>query len=292
MSTTDPTAIHSATPHRLLAVNAADDLRSVIAMGVADAIRYTTLDPPELDALADHPFDVAVLDIAQPGPEDFQAVEQLRQRWPRLKVIVVSEGRETNTFCRLLRQKVFAMLARPVAKTRLNDVLELAYHANPGWEDDVELLSGSTRWIQIRVACRLPAAERAAVIFRELSAEVDQTEVEEFSTACREMLMNAIEHGGHCDPAQSVFVNYVISDLALVFYLRDPGPGFSFRNLAHAAISNREGSLEHADVREQLGIRPGGFGILLAKNLVDELIYSERGNEVILLKHRRRRPGA
>jgi anti-sigma regulatory factor (Ser/Thr protein kinase) len=37
--------------------------------------------------------------------------------------------------------------------------------------------------------------------------------------------------------------------------------------------------------RAERGMRPGGFGILLAKKVVDELIYNERGNEVLLIKY-------
>jgi hypothetical protein len=32
-------------------------------------------------------------------------------------------------------------------------------------------------------------------------------------------------------------------------------------------------------------MRLGGYGILLASGIVDELIYSEVGNEVLLIKH-------
>jgi hypothetical protein len=32
-------------------------------------------------------------------------------------------------------------------------------------------------------------------------------------------------------------------------------------------------------------MRPGGYGILLAQGVVNELIYSEAGNEVLLIKH-------
>jgi len=32
-------------------------------------------------------------------------------------------------------------------------------------------------------------------------------------------------------------------------------------------------------------LRPGGFGMLLAKKLVDDLIYNEKGNEVVLVKY-------
>ena len=32
-------------------------------------------------------------------------------------------------------------------------------------------------------------------------------------------------------------------------------------------------------------MRPGGFGVLLTQKLVDDLIYSQDGNEVILVKY-------
>jgi len=32
-------------------------------------------------------------------------------------------------------------------------------------------------------------------------------------------------------------------------------------------------------------MRPGGFGVLLARQLVDELIYGQDGNEVLLIKY-------
>ena len=33
------------------------------------------------------------------------------------------------------------------------------------------------------------------------------------------------------------------------------------------------------------GPSPGGFGLLLVRQLVDEVMYSEAGNEVLLIKH-------
>jgi anti-sigma regulatory factor (Ser/Thr protein kinase) len=38
-------------------------------------------------------------------------------------------------------------------------------------------------------------------------------------------------------------------------------------------------------VREEKGLRPGGLGILIAKKLVDELIYDKKGNDVLLIKY-------
>jgi hypothetical protein len=56
--------------------------------------------------------------------------------------------------------------------------------------------------------------------------------------------------------------------------------------LSHAAIANApDDPLAHAEVRGQLGLRPGGFGMLMTRQMVDELIYNEKGNEVLLIKH-------
>ena len=52
-----------------------------------------------------------------------------------------------------------------------------------------------------------------------------------------------------------------------------------------AAISHPDDPIEHMNVREQLGLRPGGFGILTVKGSVDELIYNEKQNEVVFVKY-------
>src|SRR2546430_14935932 len=73
---------------------------------------------------------------------------------------------------------------------------------------------------------------------------------------------------------------------AVACRVKDPGHGFSLQELRHAALNNpADDMLSHVAVREAQGLRPGGFGLLLAKKLVDELIYSEEGNEVLLVKY-------
>jgi anti-sigma regulatory factor (Ser/Thr protein kinase) len=43
--------------------------------------------------------------------------------------------------------------------------------------------------------------------------------------------------------------------------------------------------LRHLTYREAENLRPGGFGVLLVKNSIDELLYNEKGNEVVLVKY-------
>ena len=55
--------------------------------------------------------------------------------------------------------------------------------------------------------------------------------------------------------------------------------------LQHAAITHPDNPIEHMDVREEKGLRPGGFGILMVRAKVDELIYNEKQNEVVFVKY-------
>jgi anti-sigma regulatory factor (Ser/Thr protein kinase) len=71
-----------------------------------------------------------------------------------------------------------------------------------------------------------------------------------------------------------------------VYYFRDPGPGFEKGRVPHATASRRPADIEKtAVVREARGLRPGGFGMLIVRQLVDEVIYNDAGNEVLLIKH-------
>ena len=51
------------------------------------------------------------------------------------------------------------------------------------------------------------------------------------------------------------------------------------------SLTRPDDPIRHQACREVLGLRPGGFGLLLSRSLVDELIFSEKGNEVLLVKY-------
>ena len=104
--------------------------------------------------------------------------------------------------------------------------------------------------------------------------------------ALREILLNAMEHGAAFNPEQVVQVIAVRTARSYVFYIQDPGAGFRRDSLVPAALGNADGDpVAHIEEREKEGMRAGGYGLLLAAGTVDELIYSEIGNEVLLIKY-------
>jgi anti-sigma regulatory factor (Ser/Thr protein kinase) len=70
--------------------------------------------------------------------------------------------------------------------------------------------------------------------------------------------------------------------------ITDHGPGFSFDKIPHAAVSNpTDDPTYHIRLRQEQDMRPGGYGILVARKMVDEVIYGRNGNEVQLVKYLR-----
>ena len=150
----------------------------------------------------------------------------------------------------------------------------------------IEVLSAQPDWVSLRANCEKLTAERVVGFLTQLQTRLPEGPRERLMLAFREILMNALEHGARFHPSKLVEVVAVQTERAIVFYVRDPGAGFSWDEIPHAAVSNpSEAPIAHVELRERMGMRPGGFGILTAKGIVDELIYSEFGNEVLLIKH-------
>ena len=92
--------------------------------------------------------------------------------------------------------------------------------------------------------------------------------------------------GGQLDPNRTVRIAYLRFRRMVLYRIADPGPGFRFEDLTHAAVAySPENRLQYVDARMEKGLRPGGFGILMAQAMVDELLYNEVHNEVVFVKY-------
>jgi anti-sigma regulatory factor (Ser/Thr protein kinase) len=81
-------------------------------------------------------------------------------------------------------------------------------------------------------------------------------------------------------------MSYLRAKRMILYRIADPGPGFKIEQLPHAAIGqSSEDPILHMQIREEKGIRPGGFGLLMVKGSVDELLYNEKRNEVVFVKY-------
>jgi anti-sigma regulatory factor (Ser/Thr protein kinase) len=148
----------------------------------------------------------------------------------------------------------------------------------------IEVISARPGWVELLVPCTREAVEQIHPVIERLGADLPAEVIESVSDAFRELLQNAVEWGGQLDPGRTVRIACVRTNRMLLYRIADPGPGFSLENLDHAAISHDDPTV-HAKIREEKGLRAGGFGLLLVRAKVDELVYNEKQNEVMFVKY-------
>jgi len=148
----------------------------------------------------------------------------------------------------------------------------------------IEVISAKPGWVELLVPCTREAVEQIHPVIERLGADLPADVIESVTDAFRELLQNAVEWGGQLDPRRTVRIACVRTNRMLLYRIADPGPGFRMENLDHAAISHEDPTV-HAKIREEKGLRAGGFGLLLVRAKVDELVYNEKQNEVIFIKY-------
>lgn len=201
-------------------------------------------------------YDLIITSEQTSGGEDVELLCKIRRVRPHTRVIILADETTPADVVSAMREHAFGYFS-----TSRDALALIVQHAveEPCWDDGIE----------ISEMIDLPLAEKESV-----------------ATAFRELLMNAIEHGGKFDPEKYVEISYVRTHRAVACRIKDPGEGFSLKEIPHAAIMNPpENPLRHLTYREAENLRPGGFGVLLVKNSIDELLYNEKGNEVVLVKY-------
>ena len=266
--------------------------RAEISLAIADALRKESVsvefaagDADALLKLRNDNFAVVITNPDSAIAEDLALLQAMRLIHPDVKCIVLAEQSSTEDVIAALRARVFACFTPPF------DPAEIACLAHNAVTDDESLndfkvVSARPGWVTVRVVPRLINADRLLTFIRKLAERLPDEALEDVMQGFREIVLNAMEHGAAFDPDQVVEVTAVRTARSCVFYVRDPGPGFHPESIAHAAIANpAEDPAAHSRLREEQGMRPGGFGLLLAKGTVDELLYNETGNEVLLIKY-------
>jgi anti-sigma regulatory factor (Ser/Thr protein kinase)/ActR/RegA family two-component response regulator len=245
------------------------------AAGSADALRQ----------LRGTPYAVAITGSDTSICEDLALVNEIRDIRPGMRVILLAPNGTPEEILAALRQQVFLCKCAPL------DANEIARYAASAIEagdcaSGIEVISANRNWISVRMYCGAVNAERLISFFNQLQVTLPERPREELMTAFREILNNAVEHGAQNDPSKLIQVSAIRTARTMVFHVVDPGKGFRRDAIPHAAISNApDQPTHHIEIREQAGMRPGGYGILAASGVVDELIYSEVGNEVLLIKY-------
>jgi len=282
-----PASSDSSEQHHALIVDSGPELNQLLSNLFDHAewsLHFAADNKQALTMAKDHAFDLILTGERTTGKEDIELLRRLRMVRPHSRLIILTDEFLPGDVIASIRERAFFYFDHPFSTEKLAEMIRVAM-AEPLWDDGIEITSATPDWVRLSVRCDVLTANRLIQFFREAS-DLPDVEKEEVATAFREMLLNAMEHGGHFDPSQYVEIWYVRTRRMILCKVKDPGEGFSMDEIKHAAVGNPpDDPFRHMAERESRGIRPGGFGILMAKKLVDELLYNEKGNEVLLVKY-------
>jgi CheY-like chemotaxis protein/anti-sigma regulatory factor (Ser/Thr protein kinase) len=237
-----------------------------------------------LEVLQRDKFDLAILDIWMPRMSGLEVLSHLRNEQSKVRIIIMTSDDTPETLLGAVREQAYDYIAKPFPPQSIIERAQRALHKDA--EPPIEVLCAQPHWLELLAPCTRDTAERIEGFILQLEAGLDEDMRAEVASAFRELLMNAVEWGGKLDPNRKVRIAYVRTPRMLMYRIADPGQGFSFEKLDHAAVGQTSGdAVAHMAVREKKGIRPGGFGILMTKAAADELIYNDKQNEVIFIRY-------
>jgi DNA-binding response OmpR family regulator len=242
--------------------------------------------PEALDKLRQQPVDLMLLDIGLPGMSGLDVLAQAREAQSPPRVVMMTADDTPEALLRSFRGQAHWFVRKPFPPARIVEVVHDVLKASAVAALPIEVISARPEWLELVAPCSLEVAERVQDFVMQLDAKLPDEVRESVAQAFRELLSNAVEWGGRLDPARTVRISCLRSRRMLLYRIADPGEGFDIDRLAHAAICNPDQDpLGHDRVRQEMGLRPGGLGLVMTRALVDELIYNEKRNEVVLIKY-------
>ena len=269
---------------RILVVEDEEDVVAVLTriLGAEGYRVDTAADGPTAIAhvKADRP-DAVILDVMLPGMSGFDVCQELKfhRDTNLIPILMMTAMSDVESRRKGLWVGANAYLTKPFeASEMLRSLRRMLDHRRELVEHEVHTRVELCMESDSRLREQLGDLLSELFLFTPLSEQ----DVHRIRYAVMEMTDNAIEWGNRRQKELTVSLAYEVTDGFVKFVITDQGSGFNPCNLPHAACEGDP--VSHMTIREKLGLRDGGFGIMISKGMVDEVQYNQTGNQVTLIK--------
>lgn len=229
-----------------------------------------------------HRPELILLDLMLPDVDGYEVCADLKldRETNLIPIIMVTARDQPHDKIHGLQVGANHYLTKPFTVEQLTHAIDSAF----AWREELEK-TGTAGEVHFEFNSDTKYLEELNHLLGSLCrfSGLTSDQIRHLTTALREVGTNAIEWGHNHQVDRIVTVTYRIDPEKIALIVRDTGPGFDPKNVPHAA--REEDPVSHMMVRESLGLRDGGFGMLMARGLVDEMHYNEKGNEVRIVKY-------
>ncbi len=147
--------------------------------------------------------------------------------------------------------------------------------------EDLSISQGFQGWIELTAPSHERVIYQLEELLDEMTADRGLENAAMLKMVIREMTSNAIEWGNLLDESRQIKVSYCLFDDRLVLKVEDEGEGFDPEMVRDPTADPYTG----IDERLEAGKRFGGYGMVLVKSVMDDVVYNEVGNVVLLTKY-------
>jgi serine/threonine-protein kinase RsbW len=260
---------------RVIVIECDRDLRSEVVTAFTERGHVVTpVDSPEeaVRWIEAGVVDLIVADIPSFAMDEGALMRGVNAQRHPVPVVVTAASSDEDGL-ESLKSVAADVLTRPWSDEAIDDAIEKAqaYHLLHG--DTLKVLPFLTERIEFVIPSKVEYLDGILnhLTERLTRRRIIDPESIEVVVALDEAIVNAIKHGNGYDPEKRVKIVAEITKDEARFTIEDQGPGFSPKDVPDPCAP------------ENL-LRPSGRGLLLIRNIMDEVAYSSRGNVVTMVK--------
>jgi len=230
-------------------------------------------------------FDILLAELREVRAGDLLgAVRRSGPTGPGVVVLTAFPSEETVLDC--LREGASRVLAKPFSTAELIEAVEAAQQESLRVRDRagdaMRAFRGFRGWVELTAPGRARHLSRLETFLSLLYGTALPWETKNaLRTALCEIVANAMEWGSAAGQGTRVRVSYCYLPGEVILKVEDEGPGFDPDAVPDP---RRSDPVAHLMRRAAEGKRGGGYGLCITRQLMDRVIYSERGNVVLLAK--------
>ncbi|HOX06689.1 MAG TPA: response regulator [Planctomycetota bacterium] len=236
-----------------------------------------------LTELGRRPYDVVALDFRMPGMNGAEALSRIRTDHPGVAVIIMTAYPSEESVVRCMGQGAVRFLIKPFTSGEFLRAVAGATHDRraAATESSLTVRSGFRDWVELTAPSRQEYLARFENFVDALyDTRLAPSDKEDIKIAVSEIVGNAMEWGNKGDQSRKVTVSYCLFPEEIVFKIEDEGEGFAPSNIPDPSGN----PVEHLLDRLRQGKRVGGYGLHIARKVMDKVVHNEKGNVVILSK--------
>ena len=229
--------------------------------------------------------DLVVTDMQMPRMNGEALILAIRAECPRLPIIVLTAYKDDQRIVRCLEMGTLEYVLKPIKVDKflqtVQRVLDRAARLADK-RDELRVRSEVAGWVEITAPTDFEYVER----FQKFTALLGNTPLsdesrEDIRMAIDELGQNAVEWGNRFDRQKRIHLAFCLFHDRIVFKIEDEGEGFDFSSLKDPSAD----PIVHILERMKSGKRAGGYGVYLTRKIMDDVVYNEKGNVVLLTKY-------